>query len=281
MNYAGYPTIEIDASKCTIPFACKKCLEVCPQAVFQTYGIKVEKGARDRPQRARLLRALCCVPGQMHRVRRLYRGLPRGCHHHHFPRDGGLAMSKYEPKLYSYELDKEMIEQLAEEFDAETVASDFAKAVEGKSGDEAEAAAETFFTDFGTRWIRKSHKLGEEFPDRTSSCCSRPSTRSMAICVSRWYHSGFSRSRISPPRTFRICRSSRTTVSAGLPTQTVQDLRAAQGDVRRRNGRFAAVPACLHDGVRGAPPRSRVDAKVEMQAEMPKDGYCQFAAIRA
>ena len=76
-------------------------------------------------------------------------------------------MSKYDPKLYSYELNKEMMEQLAEEFDAETVASDFAKAVEGKSGDEAEAAAESFFTDFGTRWIRKSHKLGEEYPDRT------------------------------------------------------------------------------------------------------------------
>ena len=49
MNYSGYPTIEIDASKCTIPFACKKCLEICPQAVFQTYGIKVEKGRETDP----------------------------------------------------------------------------------------------------------------------------------------------------------------------------------------------------------------------------------------
>ena len=49
MNFTGYPTIEIDHSKCTIPFACKKCLEICPQAVFQTHGIKVEKGRETDP----------------------------------------------------------------------------------------------------------------------------------------------------------------------------------------------------------------------------------------
>ena len=49
MNYTGFPTIQIDASKCTIPFACKKCLEICPQAVFVTFGIKVEKGRETDP----------------------------------------------------------------------------------------------------------------------------------------------------------------------------------------------------------------------------------------
>ena len=76
-------------------------------------------------------------------------------------------MSIYEPKLHSYELNKEMMAELAEEFDVEALATDFAKAVDGKSGDEAAAEAEKFFTDYGTRWIRKSHKLGEEYPDRT------------------------------------------------------------------------------------------------------------------
>jgi len=28
------PKIEIDESKCLTPFACKKCLQACPQAVF-------------------------------------------------------------------------------------------------------------------------------------------------------------------------------------------------------------------------------------------------------
>lgn len=29
-----FPKITIDQSKCTVPFLCKKCLQVCPTAVF-------------------------------------------------------------------------------------------------------------------------------------------------------------------------------------------------------------------------------------------------------
>ena len=29
-----FPKITIDAEKCTVPFLCKKCLEVCPQGVL-------------------------------------------------------------------------------------------------------------------------------------------------------------------------------------------------------------------------------------------------------
>ena len=38
-----YPQIEIDHSKCTVPFDCKKCLGVCPTAVFSVHAVKVEK----------------------------------------------------------------------------------------------------------------------------------------------------------------------------------------------------------------------------------------------
>lgn len=38
-----YPMIEIDYSRCVVPFDCKKCLEVCPQAVFQVHAVKVER----------------------------------------------------------------------------------------------------------------------------------------------------------------------------------------------------------------------------------------------
>ena len=38
-----YPRIEIDQSKCTVPFDCKKCLLVCPTAVFNVRAVKVEK----------------------------------------------------------------------------------------------------------------------------------------------------------------------------------------------------------------------------------------------
>ena len=42
-TYVKVPTIEIDHSKCTTPFDCKKCLLICPQGVFNVNAVKVEK----------------------------------------------------------------------------------------------------------------------------------------------------------------------------------------------------------------------------------------------
>jgi formate hydrogenlyase subunit 6/NADH:ubiquinone oxidoreductase subunit I len=39
----AYPRIEIDHEKCTTPYACKKCLQICPQAVFAILTAKNEK----------------------------------------------------------------------------------------------------------------------------------------------------------------------------------------------------------------------------------------------
>jgi len=38
-----YPEIKIDHSKCLTPFDCKKCLRICPQAVFEVFPVKVER----------------------------------------------------------------------------------------------------------------------------------------------------------------------------------------------------------------------------------------------
>lgn len=37
------PKIEIDHSRCTVPFLCKKCLQTCPQVVFAVRAVKVER----------------------------------------------------------------------------------------------------------------------------------------------------------------------------------------------------------------------------------------------
>ncbi len=33
-----FPKITIDQKKCTVPFLCKKCLQICPEAVFGLSG---------------------------------------------------------------------------------------------------------------------------------------------------------------------------------------------------------------------------------------------------
>jgi len=38
-----YQRIEIDHEECPTPYACKKCLQVCPQAVFAVTTVKMEK----------------------------------------------------------------------------------------------------------------------------------------------------------------------------------------------------------------------------------------------
>lgn len=44
------PTIEIDKKKCMTPFECKKCLQICPQAVFTVVPTKVERFKESDPE---------------------------------------------------------------------------------------------------------------------------------------------------------------------------------------------------------------------------------------
>jgi len=45
-----FPKIEIDHTKCTVPFWCKKCLQACPQVVFQVYCKQVLKLKESDPR---------------------------------------------------------------------------------------------------------------------------------------------------------------------------------------------------------------------------------------
>ena len=38
------PTIKIDRDRCTTPFDCKRCLRICPTAVFSVHALKNERG---------------------------------------------------------------------------------------------------------------------------------------------------------------------------------------------------------------------------------------------
>ncbi|MEE9435934.1 MAG: 4Fe-4S dicluster domain-containing protein [Candidatus Adiutricales bacterium] len=50
MTTPRFAQIELDAKKCTTPFDCKACLEVCPQSVFMVTAVKVEKGRETDPK---------------------------------------------------------------------------------------------------------------------------------------------------------------------------------------------------------------------------------------
>ncbi|PIP48169.1 MAG: 4Fe-4S ferredoxin [Chloroflexi bacterium CG07_land_8_20_14_0_80_45_17] len=44
------PQIEIDKKKCTTPYECKKCLQICPQAVFAVAPTKIERFKETDPE---------------------------------------------------------------------------------------------------------------------------------------------------------------------------------------------------------------------------------------
>ncbi|MCC6382550.1 MAG: 4Fe-4S binding protein [Dehalococcoidia bacterium] len=51
------PIIEIDRERCTTPFACKKCLQICPTAVFgvrETRQVRLEETDKFAPGSFRL-----------------------------------------------------------------------------------------------------------------------------------------------------------------------------------------------------------------------------------
>jgi len=50
MSAPKFPIIDIDLEKCTTPFDCKKCLDVCPTVVFMVAAVKVEKGRETNPK---------------------------------------------------------------------------------------------------------------------------------------------------------------------------------------------------------------------------------------
>jgi len=44
------PRIDIERGKCLTPFECKRCLQVCPQAVFVVAPTKVERLKHTAPE---------------------------------------------------------------------------------------------------------------------------------------------------------------------------------------------------------------------------------------
>ena len=189
----------------------------------------------------------------------------------------------YEQNQYSYELNPEMLKQLNEEFDTQKMAVEFAGKIEGKSSDEVASEGRTFFEAYGTNWIKKAHKLGEEYPDRTYEVLK------MAIDKA---DGGYFKFALLPQRFIEIAYLSTQDIPV-LPViennperliyrmvecKTFNSIKEECGEdvANQLHCKHACLTACrtIHKDL-------DIDANVEMEASIPVDGYCQFAARRA
>ncbi len=188
----------------------------------------------------------------------------------------------YEQNQYSYELTPEMLKQLGEEFDVDKTTAAFAEQVKGKSSDEIASEGKAFFEAYGANWMRKSLKLGEEYPDRTYEVLK------MAIDKA----DGYFKFALLPQRFIEIAYLSTQDIPV-LPIiennperliyrmvecNTFKNLKDKCGEdtAKQLPCRYACLAACetIHKDL-------DIDANIEMEASIPVDGYCQFAARRA
>ena len=176
------PKIEVDSSKCTVPFWCKKCLEACPHLIFWVESLRDERLKETDPREPGLYRLFAVRRDKCTMCGKCVEVCPEGAITVTFE-DTVLKGTKtadtvtearnspypliVAPSSYSFDLNEEMIALLRQECNPQKVVTKFADAIAGKKGLEIDDIAKEVFGEYGREWMKKVLQLGEEYPDRT------------------------------------------------------------------------------------------------------------------
>lgn len=189
----------------------------------------------------------------------------------------------YEQNQYSYELNPEMLKQLGEQFDVEKATTAFSEQIKGKSPDEIASLGKSFFEDYGTSWMRQTYKLGEEYPDRTYEVLKMAIDKAdgnyfkFALLPQRFIEIAYLSTQDIPVLPI-IENNPERLVYRMVECKTYSSLKETCGEdtAKQLPCRHACLTACttIHKDL-------DIDVNVEMEASIPVDGYCQFAARRA
>jgi hypothetical protein len=184
------------------------------------------------------------------------------------------------PRPFSFELDMEMIGLLRNEFDPPIIVEKFAKEIAGKKASDIDFIAKKVFGKYGEDWMRKTLQLGEEYPDRTyevlKEAADRTGEMKFPLVLQRFVEIAYlstQQFRVLPivenwrkRLVYRVndCYTFRSEIEKC--SQDVANLLPCQ---------YACLTACKTalDGL-------GLDASIEMETTMVKDGYCQFALNR-
>ena len=187
----------------------------------------------------------------------------------------------YTVKKYSYELNPEMLKMIEEQCDVDKVTTRLAEAVKGKNTSEIEAIGQDIFQAYGRDWMKLSHKLGDEYPDRTYEV--------MLEAVDKT--GGYLKFALVPQRFIEIAYLSTQELSilpiiennhdslvyrlADCKTFKMIKEKCGAEVADRLTCRHACLTACrtIHQDL-------DLDALITQTATIPEDGYCQFEAKR-
>jgi len=184
------------------------------------------------------------------------------------------------PRPYSFELSEDMLQLLRNEFDPPIIVAKFAEAIAGKKGTEIDSVAEKVFGEHGGEWMKKTLQLGEEYPDRTYEMLKEAADQTgelvFALVLQRFIEIAY-----LSTQQFRILpiveNWARRLVYKVTDCYTFKTLQEKCGS--EVAGLLPCRHACLtlcRTGCQGLD----LDATVDMDATMVKDGYCQFAINR-
>lgn len=181
----------------------------------------------------------------------------------------------------SFDLDEGMLKAISKEFDIQKVTDRFAEAIASRSGDAIDKAAGEIFGEYGKRWMKRTIELGEKHTDRTYETLKKT--------IEKTKHMYFP---LVPQRFVEI---------AYLSTHPISTLPILQNNGEKlvyrlpRCNTFRIVREKCGEGVAKSLPCRHaclialetlfkdlnIDVTIEMEASMPKNDFCQFAAAEA
>jgi hypothetical protein len=180
---------------------------------------------------------------------------------------------------YSFELNPEMLELINKEFDMKAMAERFAAAVKGKSAEETAKIAAEMFTAYGTEWMQRTLQLGEEYPDRTYEVLKQAIDKTggyyrFALLPQRFIEIAYLATEEFP--SLAVVENNQKALVYKVPDCVMyRSLKEACGEAVAN-----AVPckhACL-TALKVAHQEFELDARMGMDAEIAKEGYCEFYA---
>lgn len=181
------------------------------------------------------------------------------------------------PKPYSFELSMEMVNLLRKEFDPPIVVEKFARAIAGKKPADIDAVAKDIFGKYGEAWMRKTLQLGEEYPDRTyeviRDAADQTGEMKFPLIIQRFIEIAY-----LSTQQFRILPIVENWQKRLV--YKVKDCYTFKTEVEKCGQEVANQLPCRYAclaAARTALDGLNLDAAIEMEATMVKDGFCQFA----
>jgi len=177
----------------------------------------------------------------------------------------------------SYDLNLEMIDILAREFDVQIPTGKFAEAL--KSGRKPEEVAREVFRSYGETWAKRTLELGEKYTDQTYENLKKAAKRVKTLIFphvpQRFIEIGYLATQ--PFETLSVEQNNHYAFIFKVPEcATYSALKYKCGEEVAKS--LPCKEACLAFN-ETVYKELNLDANLEMTATLPEDGFCRFVAI--